>query len=86
VLAEGRREALGLRSRYAHAVGSNDQKTWDELVFEKIEPGVDPSIIRENLKLTPTERIEKMQRALALVDDLRKAYGNRSPGRPGSAR
>jgi hypothetical protein len=67
-------------------VGPDDQKTWDERVFEKIDPGVDASLIRENLKLTPTERIEKMQRALALVDDLRKAYGNRPPSRPGSAR
>ena len=74
------------RSRYVHAVGVDDQKTWDELVFEKIDPGVDASIIRENLELTPTQRIEKMQRALALVDDLRKAYGNRSPGGPSSAR
>jgi hypothetical protein len=61
-------------------------KTWDELVFERIDSGVDASIIRENLKLSPTERIEKMQRALALVDDLRKAYGNRSPSRPSGAR
>jgi hypothetical protein len=69
-----------------HTVSADDQKTWDELVFEKVEPGVDASIIRENLKLTPTERIEKMQRALALVDDLRRAYGNRSPRGPGSPR
>ena len=67
-------------------MSGDEQKTWDELVFEKIDPGVDASIIRENLKLTPTQRIEKMQRALALVDDLRKAYGNRSTGRPSGAR
>jgi hypothetical protein len=70
-------------------VGSEDDrqsKTWDELVFERIEPGVDASIIRENLKLSPTERIEKMQRALALIGDLRNAYGNRPPSRPSGAR
>jgi hypothetical protein len=55
-------------------------KTWDQLVFEKIPSGVDPSIIRENLKLSPSERIEKMQRSLALVAALRNAYGNRSAG------
>jgi hypothetical protein len=67
-------------------MGTEDGKAWDERVFEQIEPGVDPTIIRENLKLSPTERVEKMQRTLALIDDLRKAHGNRSTGGPGRAR
>jgi hypothetical protein len=67
-------------------MGSDDEKTWDERVFERIDPGVDPTIIRENLKLSPTERVEKMQRALALIDDVRKAHGNRSSSGPGSPR
>lgn len=74
------------RSRYAVVMGSDADKTWDERVFERVEPGVDPTIIRENLKLSPTDRIQKMQRTLALVDDLRKAYGNRSTRGTGSAR
>ncbi len=37
------------------------------------ENGIDLSLLRENLKLTPTERIEKMRRALALVREVRHA-------------
>lgn len=72
--------------RYALVVSADDDKTWDERVFDQIDPGVDPTIIRENLKLSPTERIEKMQRMLSLVHDLRKAHGNRSSRGPESAR
>lgn len=56
--ARARRTCLSRApTRADHAVGPDDQKTWDELVFEKVDPGVDPSIIRENLKLSPTERV-----------------------------
>lgn len=35
--------------------------------------GVDLSLLRANLKLTPTERIEKMRRSLALQLEMRRA-------------
>jgi hypothetical protein len=63
-------------------MGTDDDETWDERVFEQVDPGVDPTVIRENLRLSPTERIEKMQRTLALIDDVRKAHGNRSTSGP----
>ncbi len=31
------------------------------------ENGVDLSLLRENLKLTPTERVERMRRAIPLI-------------------
>jgi len=37
------------------------------------ENGIDLSLLRENLKLTPTERIEKMRRALAFAMEVRRA-------------
>jgi hypothetical protein len=37
------------------------------------ENGVDLSLLRSNLKLTPTERIEKMRRSLMLVQEVRLA-------------
>lgn len=40
---------------------------------EQDEQGVDLSLLRENLRLTPTERIEKMRRALDLAMELRRA-------------
>jgi hypothetical protein len=40
---------------------------------EQDENGIDLSLIRENLRLTPTERMEKHQRALDLVWEVRRA-------------
>ncbi len=40
---------------------------------EQSESGIDLSLLRENLKLTPTQRIEKMRRALSLVREVRRA-------------
>ena len=37
------------------------------------ENGVDVSLLRENLKLTPTQRWDKHQRALALALEVRRA-------------
>lgn len=45
--------------------------------------GVDLSMLRERLRLTPTERVQRHQAALALVDALRhvKRKRGRAPGR-----
>ena len=48
-------------------------KEWTVGYGEQDENGVDLSLLRANLKLTPTERIEKMRRALALVLEVRRA-------------
>ena len=40
---------------------------------EQDENGIDLSLLRANLKLTPTERVEKMRRALALQMEVRCA-------------
>lgn len=47
--------------RHTHGFGEQD------------ENGVDLSLLRENLKLTPTERIEKMRKALELVLEIERA-------------
>ena len=43
---------------------------------EQDENGVDLSAIRRNLRLTPTERLEKMLRAAAFVKELQNAKRN----------
>jgi hypothetical protein len=40
---------------------------------EQGENGYDLSMFRENLRLTPTERIEKLERALALYFEVKRA-------------
>lgn len=53
--------------------GSNRLPTWDQRVLAQIDAGLDESQIEENLALTPTERIRKMTRFLALAQQLRRA-------------
>lgn len=40
---------------------------------EQDENGIDLSLLRENLRLTPTERFEKHRRALQLVKEVHRA-------------
>jgi hypothetical protein len=40
---------------------------------EQCESGVDISLIRANLRLTPTERMEKHLRAITAVQEVRRA-------------
>lgn len=40
---------------------------------EQNEDGVDLSLIRENLRLTPTQRLQRHQRALELMKEVRRA-------------
>jgi hypothetical protein len=49
------------------------EKAWDERIFELVGSGVDETIIDENLKLTPTERLEKMVRVLEFIEEVRRA-------------
>jgi len=42
-------------------------------VIEAYKKHVDRTLLRENLKLTVQQRIEKLQRALELVEEARRA-------------
>jgi hypothetical protein len=42
-------------------------------VIEAYKKGVDRTLIRENLKLTPTERLEKLMRLQEFAEELRRA-------------
>lgn len=53
--------------------------TWDQRILAQIESGIDVTQIEENLKLTPTERLERMEAALRELEELREqARINRS--------
>ena len=55
------------------------EKTWDERILERIPSGVDETLIDENLKLTPTERLEKMCRVLEFIEDATRANRDKLP-------
>jgi hypothetical protein len=42
-------------------------------VYEHYMQGLDHSLIRENLKLTPSQRMEKFERAMKLFFELQRA-------------
>jgi hypothetical protein len=52
--------------------------------WERIPSGVDVTLIEENLRLTPTERVEKMLRLLRLVEEIRKECAGRQTDHPDS--
>ncbi len=63
------------------------QDQWLKEYYEKYpygeqdENGIDLSLLRENLKLTPTERLRKHNRAMLFVRELQRAgqaYRDRS--------
>ncbi|WP_437669363.1 hypothetical protein [Sorangium sp. So ce131] len=55
------------------------EKSWDQRILERIPSGVDPSLIAENLRLTPTERVERMRKALEFIEEAKAAHGHRLP-------
>lgn len=51
-----------------------DDKPWDVRILELIDSGIDVTLIDENLRRTPSERLERMQR---MVRFLEEAKGDR---------
>ena len=50
---------------------STDDLTWDQCISQLIDPGVDGTLIAENLRRTPTERLERMQDMARFLEDAR---------------
>ncbi len=48
-------------------------------VIEAYKAGIDRTLLRENLKLTPEQRIPRMMEALRLAEEVREA-GRRARG------
>ncbi|HXH83020.1 MAG TPA: hypothetical protein VNN07_08845 [Candidatus Tectomicrobia bacterium] len=48
-----------------------DERTWDQRILELIDAGVDGTLIAENLRRTPTERLRRMQEMARFVEELR---------------
>lgn len=61
----------------AHGAGWLPVSLEPSPVIEAYKKDVNRTLLRENLKLTPAERIEKMIRVLAFAQELRRAGGRR---------
>ncbi|PYM15765.1 MAG: hypothetical protein DMD81_14195 [Candidatus Rokuibacteriota bacterium] len=58
---------------------SVDDLTWDQRIFALIDPGVDGTLIAENLRRTPTERLARMQDMARFLEEARR---DRHPAAP----
>jgi hypothetical protein len=48
-----------------------DEPTWDQRILELVDAGVDGTLIAENLRRTPTERLRRMQEMARFLQDAR---------------
>lgn len=46
---------------------------WQFDLLDRLPPSIDESLLDESLRLTPTERIEKMMKLLEVMEELRRA-------------
>ncbi len=57
----------------------------DDPVIQAYMAGVDRTLLRENLKLTPAQRLEKLARFVSFTETLREA-GRRARAKPAAKR
>jgi hypothetical protein len=46
-------------------------KTWDQCILERIDPGIDATLIEENLRRSPAERLQRMQEMVRFLEAAR---------------
>jgi hypothetical protein len=46
----------------------SDDAPWDARILALIDPGIDGTLIEENLRRTPTERLARMQAMLSFLE------------------
>src|SRR5262249_39558307 len=53
------------------------ETVWPYDLLDRLPPGIDKSKLAETLRLSPEERIERLQRLMEFVDEVRLACGHR---------
>jgi hypothetical protein len=53
--------------RYAGCVNVGEP-TWDQRILAAVPSSIDPTLVTESLRLTPTERLARLQAMMAFVD------------------
>jgi hypothetical protein len=49
-----------------------DDAPWDVRILELIDAGIDGTLIEENLRRTPTERLSRMQQMLSFLEQAKR--------------
>jgi hypothetical protein len=50
----------------------DEELPWDARILARIDPGIDGSLIEENLRRTPAERLARMQQMLEFLEQARE--------------
>lgn len=68
-----------IESRIAHRTTPRRQRRrgWQDAMIEARDWGIDPTLIASNLRLTPTERLERLRAFMAFVQSGRAANAGR---------
>jgi hypothetical protein len=54
------------------ALPEDDDRPWDVRILELIDAGIDGTLIEENLRRTPTERLARMQRMFSFLEQAKR--------------
>ena len=64
-------EALWNRAVSYAGVMDSREATWDKRILERMRPSVDATLVTESLRLTPTQRLARLQRMMAFMEQVR---------------
>ena len=55
---------------------TDEEWSWASEIISRYPSGIDPTQLEERLKLTPTERLERMRRFLEFLEGAKRKSGN----------
>jgi hypothetical protein len=55
------------------------ERGWQDQILDAVPSGIDVTQIEERLRLTPTERLDRMRRFLTALEEAKAHGGNRLP-------
>ena len=59
---------------------------WQYVLLDRMKPSIDVSQLQENLRLTPTERLQRLEALMDFLDEVRRAGANAISKAPDDAR
>jgi hypothetical protein len=66
-----RRGIYRIESRVRRPAARRQRRGWQDRILESGDTGIDPTLIAESLKWTPTERLERMRAAALSIEAMR---------------
>ena len=60
-----------LEGRTASKLPRGRLRGWQDRILDGVESGIDPTLIAASLRLTPTERLERMRQAAISLEEMR---------------